>query len=140
MTASVAALVALGIESYVFTVAYPNFARVGAAEFPAFHAFHSARITYTIGPALLVAAFANVAVAFDRAREVPPWLAFAAAAAGLIVLAHTALVQVPAHARLSAGFDARAIARLNANEPVRALATFVQAACDVAMLALVLRR
>jgi hypothetical protein len=141
LIASVAALVALGIETYVYTVAYPNFARVGAAEFPAFHSFHTERITFSIGPALLVAAFANAALAFEQPRVVPLWLPLAATAAGVAVLAYTAVVAVPLHARLSeSGYDAQTIARLNAGEPVRALATFAQAACDVAMLAIVLRR
>ena len=140
LIASVAALVAFGIETYIATVAYPNFARVGAAEFPAFHAFHSERITFSIGPALLIAAFANAALAFDRPRGVPMWLPLAAAGAGVVVLGITAFVQVPIHSELSArGYDAIAIARLNANEPARAVATFAQAACDVAMLAIVLR-
>ncbi len=141
LIASISALVALGIETYVATVAYPNFTRVAVAELPAFHAFHTERITYSIGPGLLIAAFANVALAVDRPRDIPLWLPLAAAAAGFAVLAYTALVAVPLHARLSeAGYDAQTIARLNAGEPVRAFATFVQAACDVAMLAIAVRR
>ena len=140
LIASVAALVALGIETYVATVAYPNFARVGAIDFPAFHAFHSERITYSIGPALSIAAFANAALAFGRPRGIPLWLPLVAAGAGILVLGITAFVQVPIHVELSArGYDSNAIARLNANEPARALATFAQAACDVAMLAIALR-
>jgi len=47
------ALVALGIETYVFTVAYPSFARIREREFPERRAFHANRITYSIGPALV---------------------------------------------------------------------------------------
>ena len=141
LIATVAALVALGIETYVFTVAYPSFALVGAAEFPAIHRFHAERITYSIGPALLAAAFANVALAVGRPRGVPAWLPTTAAVASVAVLAITAFVQVPLHARLSEnGRDLATIARLNANEWSRALATLATAACDVAMLALALRR
>ena len=141
LTATVASLVALGIETYVFTVAYPLFATIGAAEFPAAHAFHAERITYSIGPALLVAFSANVAFALERPRGIPAALPIAAAVAGGAVLAITAFVQVPLHARLSElGRDLPTIARLNANEWMRALATFAQAACDVAMVALLLRR
>lgn len=141
LIASVAALLALGIETYVFTVAYPNFARVGAAEFPAFHALHTERIAFSIGPALLVSAFANGVLALERPREIPLWLPLVATAAGIAVLAYTAIFAVPLHARLSeSGYDARTIARLNAGEPIRALATLVQAACDVAMVAIALRR
>ncbi len=53
LVAAVASLVALGIETYVFTIAYPypGFARIGEREFPDRHAFHANRITYSIGPA-----------------------------------------------------------------------------------------
>ncbi|GAC1307050.1 MAG: hypothetical protein NVS2B3_00510 [Vulcanimicrobiaceae bacterium] len=141
LTATVAALVALGIETYVFTIAYPTFALVGAAEFEAIHRLHAERITYSIGPALLVSAFANVALAIARPRGVPTWLPTVAALASIAVLAITAFVQVPLHARLTEnGRDLATIARLNANEWPRALATFGAAACDVAMVALALRR
>ncbi len=132
--ALVAALFAAGIESYVFAIAYPVFALVGAREFAAIHTLHAARITFLIGPALLVAFGANALLLIDRPAHVPLWLAFAAAIAGGIVLAYTALVAVPLHARLGAGPDAAAIASLNATEWVRAFATFAQALCDVAMV------
>jgi hypothetical protein len=132
--ALVAALLASGIESYVFAIAYPGFALIGAREFSAIHTLHTERITYLIGPALLVAFGANALLAFDRPAPVPLALAIAAAIAGGIVLAYTAFVAVPLHARLAAGMDAEAIASLNATEWIRALATFAQAACDVAML------
>ena len=139
LIASVASLVALGIEIYVFTVAYSSFALVGADDFRAVHASHSDRITYSIGPALLVAFFANLILAIQRPRGARAWLSVGAALAGALVLAITLFVQVPLHARLAGGRDAVAIAQLNANEWMRALATFAQAACDVALLALALR-
>jgi hypothetical protein len=132
--ALVAASIAAGIESYVFAIAYPAFALVGAREFAAIHTLHSTRITFLIGPALLVAFGANALLVFDRPSQVPLWLALAAALTGGIVLAYTAFVAVPLHARLAAGPDAAAIASLNATEWVRAFATFAQALCDVAMV------
>jgi hypothetical protein len=137
--ASVAALFASGIESYVFAIAYPVFALVGSREFSAIHTLHSERITFLIGPALLAAFGANALLVFERPAQVPLWLALAAALAGGAVLVYTAFVAVPLHARLGAGADAAAIASLNATEWIRALATFVQAACDLAMLWLVAR-
>ena len=139
LIATVAALFASGIEYYVFAIAYPSFAIVAAREFPAIHSLHSQRITYGIGPALLIAFAANALVLSVRPRGVPMWLVVVATVAGGLVLAYTAFVAVPLHGRLSAGSDARVLAALNATEWMRALATFVQAAADVAMLSLVLR-
>jgi hypothetical protein len=127
-------LFASGIESYVFAIAYPGFALVGAREFVAIHTLHAERITFLIGPALLIAFGANALLVFERPIQVPLWLTLTAATLGAVVLAYTALVAVPLHARLGAGQDAGAIASLNATEWIRALATFAQAACDVAML------
>jgi hypothetical protein len=138
---TVAALLALGIELYVFTVAYPLFAMIGEREFPAVHAFHAARITYSIGPALVLAAAGNGLLLFERPAVVGLGLPIAATGAGLLVLAITAFVQVPLHVQLDAlGRDLPTLARLNANEVYRALFTLVQAGCDVAMLVLLLRR
>jgi hypothetical protein len=142
LIASVASLVAFGIEVYVYTVAYPMLALVGDREFVAIHALHSNRITYSIGPALLLAFFANLVLAVERGRSAsgpPVLLACAAALAGGLVLGITAFVQVPLHARLADGRDVAVLAQLNANEWMRALATFAQAGCDVALLALALR-
>ena len=141
VVATVSALVALGIELYVFTVAYPLFALVGEAEFPAVHAFHAARISYSIGPALVLSALANGFLAFEGPPGLPKALPVGAALAGLAVLIITAVVQVPLHSKLGAlGRDLPTLARLNANEVYRALATLLQAACDVAMVVLLLRR
>ncbi len=140
LVASVAALVALGIEIYVVTIAYPAFGIVGPREFVALHVLHSERITWSIGPALLVAAFANAALVVARPAAVPAWLAILAAAAGFAVLGITAFVQVPLHAALAGGQDLDVVRRLNANEWLRALATTIQAGADVAMLALALAR
>lgn len=82
-------------------------------------AFHAERITWSIGPALLVAAFGNAALALQK----PSPAAFVAALAGFAVLAVTAFVQIPLHARLTSGEDPVTIARLNANETARALLT-----------------
>ncbi len=140
LTAAVAALVALGIELYVVTIAYPLFGIVGSRKFLAVHALHTERITWSIGPALLVAAFANASLLAARPPGVPMWLAIVATGAGFAVLGITAFVQVPLHGALAAGQDLGVIARLNANEPFRAIATALQAIADVAMLAIALHR
>jgi len=135
LVAAVAALLALGIETYVFTIAYPGFGRVGEREFADLHAFHANRITYSIGPALIVAFGANVLVAIGSAARHERGLGIAAALAGGFVLAWTAFVQVPNHGRLARGYDRQTLAALARAEWPRALATVVQAACDVALLA-----
>jgi hypothetical protein len=139
LVATVAALIASGIEYYVFAIAYPSFALASPVTFPALHALHSERITYAIAPALLGAFAANAVLLSLRPRGLPVWLVAAAVMSGGIVLAYTAFVAVPLHARLASGLDQPTIAALNATEWIRALATFTQAACDVALVWCALR-
>jgi len=139
VVASVAALVATGIEYYVVAIAYPAFGMVDARQFLAIHALHTERIAYVIGPALLGAFAANALLVANRPRNVPLWLPVVAALAGAGVLAYTAFVAIPLHARLAAGADTKTIGALNATEWMRAMLTVLQATCDVVMLWLVLR-
>jgi hypothetical protein len=137
LTAAVAAIFAAGVEVYIWTVAYPAFAMIDARQFSAFHIMHSSRIALYIGPALIAAFLANSGYALSRPSGAAFWIAIVAATAGALVLAVTAFVQVPLHARLEYR-DLETIGRLNANEWLRAAATFVQAACDVVLLWLAL--
>ena len=90
---------------FVQLVQYPSFARVDAAGFPEFHAFHSTRITLIVAPLMIAEAFSAVAMVFRPARVVAPWEAWVGLGLVAIVWASTALLQVPMHQRLGAGFD-----------------------------------
>lgn len=98
----------VGLIWLVQVVAYPLFARVGAADFAAYHAAHSRLITLVVGPLMLAELLAALAWLGASDQTVPRWMAWA----GLMLLAAawlvTALVSVPQHEVLAGGFEARA--------------------------------
>jgi uncharacterized membrane protein len=97
-----------GVIWLVQLVVYPQFARVGEAEFAAYHRAHTSGIAGVVIPAMLLELGLAVA-AWWQQRD-----AFTAVMLGLVVAiwAVTAACQVPLHQRLAKGRDAAAIRSL----------------------------
>ena len=122
-----ATLTMFGVIWVVQLVHYPLFAGVGADGFVAYEAAHKVRITWIVFPAMLLELGTAVALLWLRPEVVPPWMVWAGLALVGIVWLSTALVQVPLHSTLSAGFDADAHARLVATNWVRTAAWTLRA-------------
>lgn len=100
-----ATLFMVGVIWFVQVVHYPLFGRVGAAGFVAYAEAHSRLTGYVVAPPMLAELATGVALLFRRPEGVPaalPWAGFALLAAAW---ASTALLQVPKHRALGAGFD-----------------------------------
>lgn len=82
---------------------YPNMLQVPADRFQAYHRFHSNRITFVVGPLMLLQLFCS----FLLMRADPVHLVLS-----LSVFAWTFFVSVPCHNRLSSGYDELVIRRL----------------------------
>lgn len=99
-----ATLALLGVCWTVQLAVYPQLALIGAAEFPAWHASYTGGIALVVGPLMAIEAITAAALVWLP----PPGLPRLAPRVGLalvaVVLASTALVQAPIHARLAAGF------------------------------------
>ncbi len=109
----------VGLIWLVQCVQYPLFARVGRESFAGFHAEHCRRITWVVGPLMLLELGSAVWLLWAGLREA--W--FLAALPGVVVVwASTALVQVPLHERLRGGFDAAVVERLVRSNWVRTVA------------------
>jgi hypothetical protein len=117
-----AGLFLTGLIWTIQLVHYPLFARVGAEGFAAYEAEHSARITLIVAPMMLIELIAAVALAFARPAGVPAWAAWVSLALVGVIWASTALLQIPRHTQLSAGFDAAAHASLVATNWLRTAA------------------
>lgn len=115
-----AACALAGLIWTVQVVVYPQFARVGAAEWAAYHAAHSARITWVVGP-LMVAEAGLALLLFAAAPAERRALALVALALVGLAWAWTALVSVPLHGRLG-HFDPDAVAALVRTNWVRTAA------------------
>ena len=97
----------VGVIWCVQLVVYPQFARVGAAEFVEHQREHTRRISFVVGPLML----GEVAGALVWAVDTGGIVSSRAALVGLVLLGviwgATALFSVPQHARLERGFDVR---------------------------------
>jgi hypothetical protein len=96
-------LYVLGEIWFAQIVVYPLFAKVGEAEYVAYHRFYSSRIPLPV----IVPGFASfllpVALVFVRPESVPLWIALANAGCGLVGLVVTVALEIPRHARLEKG-------------------------------------
>ena len=101
-----------GLIWLVQVVSYPLFARVGAAEFPDYHAAHARSITFVVAPLMLVelgAALASLLLPEPSLPRAALQLGAALAAAAWLC---TFFGAVPQHALLAQGFEPTAHARL----------------------------
>lgn len=102
-----------GIIWLVQVVVYPSFAGVGDAYARAYHSAHTRRIRWVVGPLMVVELVTAVALIFGGGLPYfPLWLRWLGGGLVLALWLSTAFWQVPAHDRLSGGFQAAALARL----------------------------
>lgn len=134
-----ATLVMFGVILVVQIVHYPLFARVGAGGYAAYQAAHTRLITYVVFPPMVVELLTAVALVAWRPFGLPAWLVWAGLALVGVIWLSTALLQVPAHQTLGAGFDAAAHRRLVATNWIRTVAWAARSALVVAMLARAMR-
>jgi len=84
-------------------VVYPLFGKVGKDEYITYHKFYSSRIPLPV----IVPGFAGfllpIPLVFLRPESVPPWMALANVACGLMGLLVTVPLEIPRHARLEKG-------------------------------------
>lgn len=125
-----------GVIWFVQIVHYPLFARVGADAFAAYEQAHQTRTTIVVGPLMLIEAATAGVILISRlgdplTESYAAWCGF-----GLVVViwASTALVQVPLHRRLQAGYDVRAGRLLVTTNFVRTVAWSVRTIIAFSML------
>ena len=123
----VATLAMAGVIWTIQLVHYPLMARVGRDSFRPYHIGHSARITLLVGPLMLAELGTGVFLLLS-----PGALAMGPLAASMALLAviwvTTALVQVPQHRALGAGYSGPMVRRLVLGNWVRTVAWTARAA------------
>lgn len=122
-----ATLTMFGAIWIVQVVHYPLFARVGADGWAAYEAQHQARITWVVGPAMVLELATAIWLVAARPAGLPLWALVAGAALVGALWASTAFVQVPLHTALGGTFDADAHARLVGTNWLRTLAWTLRA-------------
>jgi hypothetical protein len=115
-----ATLAMVGLIWFVQVVHYPLFARVGSDTYTAYQTAHMSRTSLIVGP-LMLAELATALLILLGA-----WSSRPLAIAGLILLAiawfSTFFLQIPRHATLERGYDARAAASLVSTNWIRTIA------------------
>ena len=101
---------------------YPLFASVGHEGFASYHAAYSERITWIVGPVMILelGSAGVLAIAAWKSGE-GRLLAAGGLALVVSIWVATALVQVPQHGRLGEGYDEATIAALVAGNWIRTL-------------------
>lgn len=130
----------IGIIWCMQLVHYPLFARVGAAEFPAYEAAHQTRITALVGPWMALEAATAIALLWLRPPGVSAPLAWAGVALVGVLWLSTACWQGPLHARLARGFDPALLRRLVLGNWLRTAAWTARGFVVLAMAWQALRR
>ncbi|MFZ1865330.1 MAG: hypothetical protein WAU39_13980 [Polyangiales bacterium] len=112
---------------FVQLVQYPSFSRVGVQFFPAFHSYHSSRITFIVAPLMIAEAVSALALSWQPGRGMAPWEIWVGIGLVALIWASTFLLQVPMHGRLSKGFDEEAWRFLVTSNWVRTVAWSLRA-------------
>ena len=124
-----------GVGWLVQAVAYPLFASVGDERFREYHSGWSNRITPVVFPPMAIDLVTSSVLIFSHPQGIPAALPVAGFCLSAATWLSTALLQVPAHGRLSIGFDAAAHRRLVRTSWVRTVAWTVHAGIACWMLA-----
>jgi len=119
-----------GIIWQVQLLTYPQFLKVSAADFPAYHQSHTERMAWVVGPPMLV----EFALALLTAWQLRSGVSYVALALVISVWATTALIQIPLHNRLARGYDLPAIRKLITTNWLR---TFLWSARTVLLFSIV---
>ena len=109
----------VGLIWFVQIVHYPLFAYVGGSSSPAYAAQHQRRTGWVVGPPMLMELVTAVLLVVATPPGVAPLGPWIGAALLAVVWLSTAVLQIPAHRRLTSGWDAEAGARLVATNWVR---------------------
>ena len=128
-----------GVIWIVQVVHYPLMRFVSEREFPGFETEHRVRISWVVGPLMLLEGLCVLAFVFAPPPGFTWWLPWAGAIAEAVAIGTTVLVSAPLHERLNAHFDPALLDRLVATNWIRTVAWTVRAGLAIAMLVAVLR-
>ncbi len=95
----------VGLIWFVQLVHYPLFDGVGPGGFAAYEARHTRQTTWVVGPLMFIELVTSVALLWVAPAGVSRWLIWAGLATVVVNWASTALLQVPQHRTLEAGYD-----------------------------------
>ncbi|MEM1349476.1 MAG: hypothetical protein AAGI01_13015 [Myxococcota bacterium] len=126
-----ATFVMVGVIWMVQLVHYPLFAEVGEATFRHYHEQHVQRITWIVGPAMLVELGTGVWLAMKTPEHTDAWTWWVALGLLGVAWVTTATLSVPMHNKLAAGFEPQAHSLLVSTNWIRTAAWSLRGALVV---------
>jgi len=106
-----ATLFMVGLIWFVQIVHYPLYANVGREQFPEYEALHNRMTTWVVGPVMLVELVTAVML-LKYSSHASSLLAWMGLGLLIVIWISTAVLSVPAHDVLTAGFSAGAYRKL----------------------------
>ena len=128
-----------GVIWIVQIVHYPLMSFVSGEQFARFETAHRVRISWVVGPLMLIEGVCVLAFLFAPPAVLPWWLPWAGAGIEAVAIGTTMFVSAPLHERLNAHFDQATLDRLVATNWIRTVAWSCRAAVAIAILVAVLR-
>ena len=128
-----------GVIWIVQIVHYPLMSFVSGEQFARFETAHRVRISWVVGPLMLIEGVCVLAFLFAPPDALPWWLPWAGAGVEAIAIGTTMFVSAPLHGRLNANFSQATLDRLIATNWIRTVAWTGRAAVAIAILVAVLR-
>jgi hypothetical protein len=93
-----------GLVWLIQMVHYPLMRLVEPSRFAEFHLEHSSRITWIVGPVMVLELLSAALLVMNRPQGLSPAVVWLSLGLSLWVFLATGLLSVPAHAQLSQGF------------------------------------
>ena len=128
-----------GVIWVMQVVHYPLMRFVSGEQFAHFETAHRTRISWVVGPLMLIEGVCVLAFLFAPPAGLAWWLPWVGAGVEAVAIGTTAFVSAPLHERLNARFTQAALDRLIATNWIRTIAWTARAAVAIAMLVAVLR-
>lgn len=127
----------VGLIWTIQVVHYPLFGKVGEAGFVAYEAAHTRLISFVVGPAMLVEGIATLWLFFAPPDGLDRWLPLVAGLVLAAVHLSTITLQVPAHDRLSTGWDPAVADRLVRTNWIRTIGWSIRGVLALVMISAV---
>jgi hypothetical protein len=112
---------------------YPLLSLVGREQLPAYESAHNRRFGLVVVPGIAVALASTIGLLVKRPRTIPLWMPITVGSLLLVVIASTAALQAPQHARLAGAWSEASHRLLVSSNWIRVVAWSPAAAIALAM-------
>jgi len=129
-----ATLYMTGLIWFVQLVHYPLMGKVGPDGYAQYQRLHERKTLLAVGPAMLVELITAVLLVIYTPNPIGPASAWIGLGLVVLIWLSTALLQVPCHKKLAAGFDADAHRRLVRTNWLRTILWSARGAIALAVL------